>query len=144
PIEICALEPARNPIAEAWALFRYFGHRDNAGIQAPLFFDLKGAFYAGLFPCGKFHLHLTDPPSLLPSDVSKRALSIRNRFPSAQADDHGWHAALRGEAVHWVNKRGVRRARSVIAMTRTIADEIESLYSISASVVRPGIQFPPQ
>jgi glycosyltransferase involved in cell wall biosynthesis len=144
PIDVRALEPARNPVAEGWALARYFRDPDNVGVQAPLFFDLKGAFYAGLFRCPGFHLHLTDPPSLLPRDASKRALSVRNRFPRAQADDHGWHAALRGEAVHWVNKRGVRRARSVIAMTRTIADEIESLYSISASVVRPGIEFPPQ
>src|SRR5262249_30472865 len=144
PIEICALEPARNPIAEAWALFRYIGDRDNAGIQAPLFFDLKGAFYAGLFPCPRFHLHLTDPPSLLPSDVSKRALSTRNRSPSAQAGDRGWRAALRGELVHRVNKQGVRRALSVIAMTKLIANEIEALYSTRASVVYPGVYIPPQ
>jgi glycosyltransferase involved in cell wall biosynthesis len=141
PIDVRALEPARNPIAEAWALTRYFRDPANAGIQTPLFFDLKGAFYAGLFRCPGFHLHLTDPPSLLPRDVSKRALSIRNRFPRTQAKGQNWQAALRGEVVHWANKQGVRRARSVIAMTRMIADEIESLYSTRASVIYPGVRF---
>jgi glycosyltransferase involved in cell wall biosynthesis len=143
PMDVRALEPARNPIAEGWALARYFHDSNKAGIQAPLFFDLKSAFYAGLFRCSGFHLHLTDPPSLLPSDVSKRALSIRNRFPGARADDRGWRGALHGEAVHRVNKQGVRRARSVIAMTRMIAAEIESLYSTRASVVYPGVRCQP-
>jgi glycosyltransferase involved in cell wall biosynthesis len=76
--------------------------------------------------------------------VSKRALSIRNRFPSAQAEDRGWRAALRGEVVHRVNKQGVRRAVSVIAMTKVIANEVESLYSTRASVVYPGVYIQPQ
>jgi glycosyltransferase involved in cell wall biosynthesis len=144
PIDVHALEPQRNPIAEAWVLARYFRDPANAGIQAPLFFDLKGAFYAGMFRCPDFHLHLTDPPSLLPKDVSKHAASIRGCFLRTGTVDPGWPAALRGETVHWINKRGVRRAHSVIAMTRIIADEIESLYSTPAIVIRPGVQRPPQ
>jgi len=144
PINIHALEPPRNPIAEGWALGQYFRHPANADIQTPLFFDLRGAFYAGLFRGPDFHLHLTDPPSLLPKDVSKYAFSIRARFLQTSAVDLGWRPALRGETVHWINKRGVRRARSVIAMTHTIAHEIESLYSIPATVILPGVQRPQQ
>lgn len=142
PIDVRALAPPRNPIAEGWALARYFRDAVNAGIQAPLFFDLKGAFYAGLFRTPDFHLHLTDPPSLLPKDVSKHAPSLRARFPSHQ--NGGWPAAWRGGAVHWINKRGVQRARSVIAMTRAITEEIEALYGRRAIVIRPGVQVASQ
>lgn len=138
PIDVRSLAPPRNPFAEGWALARYFRDSVNDGIQAPLFFDLKGAFYAGLFRCPDFHLHLTDPPSLLPKDVSKHAPSIRKRF--SLASNTGWPAAWRGGAVHWINKRGVRRARSVVAMTRVIADEIETLYGRRTTVIRPGVQ----
>ena len=109
-------------------------------IEAPLFFDLKGAFYAGLFRCPDFHLHLTDPPSLLPLDVSKHAPSIRKRFPAKETGNSGWERRARGEAVHQLNKRGVQRARSVIAMTNAIADEIELLYARRAKVIRPGVE----
>jgi glycosyltransferase involved in cell wall biosynthesis len=142
PIDVHALEPPRNSIVEAWALARYFCDPRNVDIQAPLFFDLKGAFYAGLFRCPDFHLHLTDPPSLLPMDISKYARSIRTRFRTESSENLGWRAALRGGAVHWLNKRGVSRARSVIAMTRVIADEIESLYSRPATVIHPGVHSP--
>lgn len=142
PIDVHALESSRNPIAEGWALARYLRNANNVEIQAPLFFDLKGAFYAGLIRCPDFHLHLTDPPSLLPTDMSKCAGSIRTRFRTESSENLGWRATMRGGAVHWLNKRGVRRARSVIAMTHVIADEIESLYSRAATVIHPGVHSP--
>lgn len=138
PMDVQALEPPRNPVAEGRALARFFRDPANAGIQTPLFFDLKSAFYAGLARCPDFHLHLTDPPSLLPRDVSKFALSLRARFPAAGKP--GWLGALRGEVVHRINRRGVRRARSLIAMTHVIAEELDWLYGRKAAVIRPGVE----
>ena len=138
PMEVRTLEPARNPVAEARALAGFFRDPANAGIRAPLFFDLKSAFYAGLARCPDFHLHLTDPPSLLPRDVSKFAPSLRARFPAPPS----FLGALRGEAVYRINRRGVRRARSLIAMTHVIAEELDWLYGRKATVIRPGVQPP--
>lgn len=138
PMEIRSLGPPRNSFAEAWALARYLRQSDD-NIAPPLFFDLKGAFYAGLVGTRDFHLHLTDPPSLLPRDISKHAFSLRGRLVEETASASDWLKALRGEAVHRINKRGVGRARSVIAMTNGIAAEIETLYGRRATVIRPGV-----
>ncbi len=54
PMHVQSLDTPRNPIAEGWVLARYFSASDNATHHAPLFFDLKGAFYAGLFHCPGF------------------------------------------------------------------------------------------
>lgn len=139
PMEVKALEPARNPLAEARALAGFFREQGRGANRTPLFFDLKSAFYAGIAGCGSFHLHLTDPPSLLPRDVSKFAPSLRARFPARA----GLLNALRGEAVHRINRRGVLRARSLIAMTHVIADELNWLYGRKAMVIRPGVALPP-
>lgn len=138
PMEVRALEPARNPLTEARALAEFFRQAGITRNRTPLFFDLKSAFYAGLVRCGDFHLHLTDPPSLLPRDVSKFAHSLRARFPRV-----GLLNVMRGEAVHRINRRGVRRASSLIAMTHVIADELDWLYGRKATVIRPGVALPP-
>jgi len=143
PMAVQSLDPPRNPFAEARSLARYFREDASGDIEAPLFFDLKGAFYAGLAATRHFHLHLTDPPSLLPRDVSKHAFSLRNRCFEKAAPAAGWLGMLRGEVVHRINKRGVNLARSVIATTNAIADEIEALYGRRATVVRPGITMSP-
>jgi glycosyltransferase involved in cell wall biosynthesis len=142
PIDLQVLAPPRNPIAEAYALARYFKNAANDAVQAPLFFDLKGAFYAGLFRLPDFHLHLTDPPSLLSKDVSKFAPSMRGTFKSASRESPGIGIALRGEIVHRIIKRGVRRARAVIATTHANAAEIGARYGKQALVVHPGVQPP--
>ena len=134
PMEVMALDPPRNPLSEANALMRYFDDPQNRDIQAPLFFDLKGAFYAGLRRYPPFHLHLTDPPSLLPADISKHAPSLKGGA--------GPVTALRAEIVHQINRCGVRRALSLIAMTEAIAGELETLYGRRAQIVRPGVRPP--
>ncbi len=141
PINIYSLDALRSPLAEAWALARFL-RAENSTIQAPLFFDLKGAFYAGLLR-RSVHLHLTDPPSLLPLDVSKHALSIRDQLPANGKKRVCWHTSLRGEMVHQINKHGVRRARTVITMTNTIATEIGELYGRRATVIRQGVRPAP-
>lgn len=133
PLEVIVLKAPRSSMAEAWALAK---HVREADVQAPLVFDLKGAFYAGLASLSGFHLHLTDPPSLLPTDVSKFASSVGFGEISPLL-------RCRSKAVHLINRHGARRAASLIAMTNVIADELEALYGRRANVINPGIRPPP-
>lgn len=141
PMRVHELKPPRNAISEAHALSGYL--RSMAGGPVPLLFDLKSAFYAGLFHCPGFHLHLTDPPSLLPADVSKFAPSLRGAFsrnvPTAHA---GLMQKVRGEAVHQINRRGVGRARTLITMSNANAEELRALYVREAKVIRQGVSLP--
>jgi glycosyltransferase involved in cell wall biosynthesis len=110
------------------------------GSPPPLFFDLKGAFYAGTLLNIKYHLHLTDPPSLLPTEISKFAYSLRNAYPSARKDlVKNPYLMVRGEGVHQLNKRGASNALSLIVMSNLIADELKKIYGIKAKIVRPGV-----
>jgi glycosyltransferase involved in cell wall biosynthesis len=104
---------------------------------------LNGSLYAGFSPRGSYVLHLTDPPSLLPTDVSKNALSLRHRRSSA-AHPVGWRQSLRAELVQRANARGVRKAAAVIVMTHFIAQEIKDLYGVTPQIVRPGVPAPTQ
>lgn len=142
PMRVHELKPARSAFAEARSLSRYFANQPHGPV--PLLFDLKSAFYAGLFGCGDFHLHLTDPPSLLPADVSKYAPSLRGAFPrNPPVGVPGMGRRIRGEIVHRINRRGVKRARTLITMANANADELRALYGREATVVRQGVSRPP-
>ncbi|HEY0282313.1 MAG TPA: glycosyltransferase family 4 protein [Rhizomicrobium sp.] len=143
PMRLHELRPARNAISEGRALSRYFQNVYVAGGSLPLFFDLKSAFYAGLFRCPGFHLHLTDPPSLLPADVSKCAPSLRKAYPgNSPAEEPGVLLKIRGELVHQINRRGVKRAKSLITMANANANELRALYGRQAAVIRQGVAPP--
>ena len=143
PLQVRELRPRRNPLSESWALSRFLRSASVRGAAPALVFDLKGAFSAGFAPRGSYVLHLTDPPSLLPTDVSKNALALRRRRPSV-ADPVGCWQALRGELVHRINSRGVQRAATVIVMTHIIAQELGDLYGVTPQIVRPGVPAPAQ
>ena len=143
PITVRELAPRRNPVSEGWALNRYMRTAHAGGSPPPLLFDLKGAFYAGMFPAPGYHLHLTDPPSLLPTEVSGFALSLRRAYPSFRKEVRpGLAKMIRGEIVHRINRRGASSALSVIVMTNAIADELRMLYSVEAKIIRPGVRMP--
>ena len=142
PMRVHELKPARNAISEARVLSGYL--RRVAMGPAPLLFDLKSAFYTGLFRCPDFNLHLTDPPSLLPADVSKFAPSLRRVFSrNVPKESSGVLRQIRGEVVHRINRRGVNRARTLITMANANADELRRLYGREAMVVRQGVAAPP-
>ena len=144
PMMVRELGCRRNPVAEGWALNRYMRAAHASGFPPPLLFDLKGAFYAGMFPSPDFHLHLTDPPSLLPSESSNFAPSLRRVYPSSEREAcPGPLKMMRGEIVHLINRRGVASALSVIATTNAIAKELRILYSVEAKLVRQGVRIPP-
>jgi glycosyltransferase involved in cell wall biosynthesis len=137
PLNITALQPPRNTLSEARAL-RAFARSRAASSSSTLIFELKGAFYASLAATDNYCLHLTDPPSLLPADVSKYALSVGGRLPVIGIK--GASMVARGELAHCINRRGVRRASTVIAMTHAIESEIKALYGVTPRVVRPGVK----
>ena len=143
PLQVRELKPRRNPLAEARALSRYLRTASGPGSSPALVFDLNGALYAGFSARGSYVLHLTDPPSLLPTDVSKYAPSLRRRGASV-AHPVGWCQSLRAELVHRANARGVQKAAAVIVMTHSIAQEIENLYGVTSQIVRPGVPAPAQ
>ncbi len=144
PMTVHELAPRRNPVSEGWALNRYMRAAHAGGSPPPLLFDLKGTFYAGVLPALGYHLHLTDPPSLLPSEVSKFALSLRRAYPSFRNEAwSGLAKMIRGEIVHRINRRGASKALSVIVMTNAIADELRMIYSVEAKIVRPGVRMTP-
>src|SRR5215204_3929150 len=141
PLTVREIRARRSPIAEGWALRRSLRGAYACGSGPALVFDLKGAFYAGLFTSSPFFLHLTDPPSLLPLDVSKRAPSVRKVFlPQPEANCTGVLEKIHGELVHRINLRGARRAETVLAMTDTIAAELRALYGVAPQVIRPGVR----
>ena len=77
PLQVHQLRPMRNWLAEARALYRFLRSTQRTGGGLPLLFDLKSAFYSGIASPGPYSLHLTDPPSLLPADISKYSASAR-------------------------------------------------------------------
>lgn len=139
PIKIDEIACKRNTLYEVKALYAYMHTKIKNGSPPPLFFDLKGSFYAGTLNIN-YYLHLTDPPSLLPSEVSKFAHSLRNAYPSKQKGKvNSPYLMLRGEVVHWLNKRGASNALSLIVMSNAIAEEIKKIYGIKAKIIRPGV-----
>jgi glycosyltransferase involved in cell wall biosynthesis len=140
PMAVHVLAPKRNLLSESWALSRYLRAAHQAGSPPPLLFDLKGAFYAGLLRKIDYYLHLTDPPSLLPTEVSKFAFSVRGTYlPLGGCTRYKLHSMFRSELVHRINKRGASNADSVIVMSNIIADELKSLYNVEAKIIRPGV-----
>ncbi len=138
PLRVRELKPRRNPLAETTALCRYLRRVATPGAPPALIFDLNGSFYAGFSMGASYVLHLTDPPSLLPADVSKYAFSLRSLGLHGNRSV-GWCRSLHSELVHRANSQGVQRAAAVIVMTHGIAREVKDLYGVPARVLRPGV-----
>jgi glycosyltransferase involved in cell wall biosynthesis len=139
PVEVEELPGRRNAIDE-WARLRNHLRRSGS-FSTFLAFDLKGAFYLG-GSGARFVLHLTDPPSLLGTDVSKHAPSLRGAWREL-LPGKGALRAWRAEAAHRAARRGVREARRVVVMTDSIAREVRERYGVDPIVVRPGVARPP-
>ena len=106
-------------------------------------FDLKSASYCGAFRVPAFVLHVDDPPSLLPTDISKYAWSARRRYPPfATIPGKGWARSCWAEAVHRLLSRGMKKASAVVVTSKASASEVEQLYGIQPEIVRLGIRLP--
>jgi glycosyltransferase involved in cell wall biosynthesis len=142
PIEIVELKGPRGTMSEMRRLRAWL--KVNAGTDTVLpilVFDLRGALYAA--PAGvPFVVHLTDPPSLLPADISKFSSAVRASGYSTGDRGPDMPTRIRGELTHVANKASLRRAAKVIAMTNRIASEVRALYQVDATIVRPGVEIP--
>lgn len=137
PLSVKAIPARRSMVHEARALMQspIFKSDDRSRVLA---FDLKGALYSQFIPRPSV-LHLTDPPSLLPTDITRDAFSAATSLTQSLARlRHPMHA-LRAELAHRATRRGVRRAAEVVVMTRVIADELHRLYGVDCRIVRPGV-----
>jgi glycosyltransferase involved in cell wall biosynthesis len=124
-------------VHEARALARspIFKQKDSSKV---LVFDLKGALYSQFIP-RQCVIHLTDPPSLLPTDITRDAFSTANSVgESLNRLRHPLHS-VRAEVAHRLTLRGVRRAAKVVVMTHAIADEMRRRYGVDCRIVRPGV-----
>lgn len=140
PMRVDRIRAKRNPWFEACALRSFLACAHRMGAAPPLLFDQKSAFYAGIAELPPFFLHYTDPPSLLPSDISKNAISARRAYPPFKREERaGLGRTIQGEIVHRLNRRGVRHAQMIMAMTDRIGNELELLYGVRARIVRPGV-----
>ena len=110
----------------------------DAGSGTVLAFDLKGALYSQFIP-RPCVLHLTDPPSLLPTDITRyRITAVSSASDAAKRISHPLRS-IRAEAAHRATRRGVRQAREIVVMTNVIAAELRRLYGVAPRVVRPGV-----
>ena len=140
PLQIHQLLPPRNSLVEARMLSRYLRATRLSGAGLPLLFDLKSAFYLGIVYSGPFALHLTDPPSLLPADLSKHAPSAHRQHPEFHDLPRlGSLRSIRAELVHRLNRRGIRRADQLMVMTEKVRAEVQQLYGVDSTVIRPGV-----
>lgn len=115
----------KNPLA--LALARFVVERQRAGAGPVLLVGIQAALHAGLVGVGAYHLMILDTPSLL------------TRPPGFK--ERGFEAvwiAVREWVGRMVIRRGMRRARSVMATTRYMAEEIRALYGVEAAVVYQG------
>lgn len=143
PVTIEQLRPLRSPLCEARALQGWLSAANRADVAMPLLFDIRSAFYAGLAELPPFVLHLTDPPSLLPTDASKMSFSARRGYkPFTSLPRPSLPIAIYGELVHRLNRRGARSASKVVCMTQRIAEELQHLYGGESEIIRPGVSVP--
>jgi glycosyltransferase involved in cell wall biosynthesis len=140
PITVKEMGGFRQSLFEAACLKRNLGGKRGLAGNEPLLFDLKGAFFASMAGLKGFALHLTDPVSLLQTESSRNSGAYRKW--SEQRGAASPACRMRGELVHWINRRGVRRAEVVIAMTRRIAGELRALYGVQPTIIRPGVSRP--
>jgi glycosyltransferase involved in cell wall biosynthesis len=137
PLSVKPIPARRSMLDEARALLRSPVFRSTAEDKV-LVFDLKGALYSQFIP-RPCVVHLTDPPSLLPTDITRDAFT--NAATVGQALDRLRHPlhSLRAELAHRATRRGVRRAAEVVVMTKAIADEVNRLYGVHCRLLRPGV-----
>jgi glycosyltransferase involved in cell wall biosynthesis len=140
PLEIHNIRSPRNFLAESLALARFLKSKQRRESGLPLLFDLKGGFYSGVRSAGPFIAHVTDSPTLLPADISKYSFSARSRIEEFEnlPRPEAWQA-MRGELVHRINRRGLRKAAKVLVMTEKIRRELHQLYQVDSLVLRPGV-----
>jgi len=126
PVPIRQLSPPRHPLMKAWSLGTYLKSQATAVPGLPLLVGIQAALHAGTLPARDYVLMILDTPSLLGqlqlpnSAMSRLTRSARNRLS------------------HLVLRRGMRRAKAVIATSNYMAEEMKSLYGVESKIIRQG------
>ncbi len=126
--------------AESAALKRYVQEHDIRSDRI-LAMEMRGAMYAGMALPAGYSLHIADPPSLLPSDLTKYSFSLARNYPD-QKIDCSLATRGRGQFVHLLTKRGVRKAGHSITMTQRNVEELYAAYGVEFAKVPPGVRIP--
>lgn len=139
-LKIQTLPCSRNIRSEVAAFSSFVQHNKIRSSQI-LATEMRGAMYAGMALPAGFSLHIADPPSLLPSDVSKYSFSLARNYPDLRN-----HCSLatrsRGQIIHWLTRRGIRKAGCAITMTQRNVEELYAAYGVSFAKVPPGVRTP--
>ncbi len=130
----------RSLYAEAAALRKFVRDREIPSRRI-LVMEMRGAIYAGMALLPGYAVHIADPPSLLPRDLTKYSFSLASHYPALTANS-SLLRKCRGQLVHWLTKRGVRRADSVVTMTQRNVEELYDAYGIRFAKVPPGVRIP--
>lgn len=141
-VDVCVLGPRRNFFSEVASLRQYLHQVGNTIRGRILVFDLKSAGYFAVSGYNRYILHVDDPPSLLPTDISKHAWSALSKVASSDAlPEVGFLIRMRAEFVHRLIARGVRRAAYTVVTTGRTATELDLLYGIKCSVINLGVRL---
>ncbi len=130
----------RNIPAESAALKDYTRKNNIPGRQI-LAMEMRGAMYAGMALPAGYSLHIADPPSLLPSDLTKYSFSLAGNYPERK-NNCSLATRGRGQFIHWLTRRGVRKARHAITMTQRNVEELSAAYGVDFEKVPPGVRIP--
>lgn len=143
PLQVVCLRPHRSVLREVFALRRYLSGRKAEIAGRILAVTMRSAIYCGLLAPAEFVMQVDDPPTLLPTDISRQALSARRAWPALRAVERGSILRVaRAEIVHRLTRRGIRNARCVSVPTHRTAKELLALYGITSEVIPQGVKPP--
>jgi glycosyltransferase involved in cell wall biosynthesis len=132
----------RNLLAEVVAL-QSFLHRKKICSDRVLVLEMRGAMYAGVSMESGYSVQISDPPSLLSNDISKWSFSLAARYAGGNSLP-GFGTRVRGQIVHWLTRRGIRRARNLITMTQRNVEELSWVYGVDVVKIPQGVRLPVQ
>lgn len=126
PLPIRELRPPRYPLIKARSLKNYLSSQQAAGSGTALLVGIQAALHAGALGTQDYTLMILDTPSLL-SPMEPPNL----RFS-------GLKRSVRNSLAYPILRRGMRRAKTVIATSKYMADEMRGLYGVESVIVRQG------
>jgi glycosyltransferase involved in cell wall biosynthesis len=125
-LPIVELLPSRNPLTKARSLKKYLMAQQAAGSGTVLLVGIQAALHAGILGTRDYVLMILDTPSLIPTAPSPG--SPLGRFKQSCRN---WASGL-------ILQRGMRRAKSVIATSQYMAQEMKQLYGVESVIARQG------
>ncbi|MBI1840576.1 MAG: glycosyltransferase family 4 protein [Verrucomicrobia bacterium] len=124
PVRENHLNPARRPLKKIQALDRFLKAAEGANSGSVLLVGIQAALHASLCSAEGYSLMILDTPSLL--------------SPSPERPLGSLGAALRDQCTRPLIRKAMHKARTVIATTGYMAEEIKRLYHRTPVVIHQG------